>query len=160
METKYFINVQTSKRGSINEVGGKNKFFVANYFKMFGNRMESEIFRTYDEAYKFLKKEGYCLAENLKEELYEEIELAVRENAEERDIVDAYWGNICFFPESYAGLIDVEFDVLWAERDEDRETNYRETHYLVQVTKIWRWEKGDKVALIFDRERLEIRGEY
>lgn len=96
-------------------------------------------------------------------ELYNEIIAAVVEDIENIDIENYWQHETTFWSESENGkFYRVVYDVLSAEKVEDKETNYRERSYCVQVTKVLGWDaqKKEHINVEFDRSRLLIEGTF
>ena len=94
-------------------------------------------------------------------ELYKEIIAAVVEDIENVDIENYWQHETTFWSESENGkFYRVVYDVLSADLYEDRESNYRECTYRVQVTKVLAWDSQNQehISIEFDRKRLLIEG--
>lgn len=95
-------------------------------------------------------------------ELKKEIIAAVVEDIESLDIENYWQHETTFWSDIDGNLYRVVYDVLDADLYEDRESNYRERTYRVQVTKILVWDKEKKehTKVEFDRFRFQIDGRY
>lgn len=94
-------------------------------------------------------------------ELYKEIIAAVVEDIENVDIENYWQHETTLWSESENGkFYRVVYDVLSADLYEDRESNYRECTYRVQVTKVLAWDGQNQkhISIEFDRKRLLIEG--